>query len=129
MGRFKRIRHFPGVEENASVALKAIESNVSDVIDETDRVKRPKLTPRVMVGDVFSAQPWDLVYVTAAGRVVLPKPTVEMVGSEVVIAIAKAVSVDVSASASTVNGSSSVTISGIRSKAFTATEGGWLYDA
>lgn len=129
MGKLRRIRHFPGVEETTARHLRELETNVSDAFDDADDDKARKFTPRNMVGDFVQAQAWDLVYVTAAGRVMLPRATGDITGAEVLVVIAAAVSVDVSAMGGTVNDASTVTIAGVRSKRFTAFSGGWYYDA
>lgn len=116
MSKFRLLRYFKDVAEPVASVLRELEANVTRAVDDLTATLRPRWTNRSTAAATTIVNPWDFLRVTVTGRVILPAPTIETTGTEVVILLGSGVTATVTALIGNVNGAAS----------YTAT-GGWVY--
>jgi hypothetical protein len=116
---------FPGIPPETSNAIRDVEANVSAAVDELSTGKRSAWSEvNVVSGDV-SANPWDMIVSNRNVTILLPHPTLQIVGHEIA-AVRMSGTMNVKAIDSLVDGSATSSGPGLcKSRIWICTLKGW----
>lgn len=81
--RLRKRRSFPGVPVETAIAIRDVEENVATAVVELDAGARSSWLQVIVATDEVSAKPWDLIVSDRNVAILLPKPTLSLVGKEI----------------------------------------------